>query len=172
MSMKIAGAAGGLCSIATVIALVLGSGNIRTNEEGLELIGNAEGCRMHPYICPAGVPSDGVGNTHGVRDGKTLEEIAADWKRNIQEAERCVNRYANGEALPVNAFSAATSLTFRVGCGKVRNSTVFGLFREGPAAYRAACNQFPRWRYANGVVLPGLATRSEDERALCMKDVQ
>lgn len=170
--IKKAGAAGGLCSVAAAIAFVLAGGNVRTNEEGLALIGNAEGCRLHPYTCPAGVLTDGIGNTHGVRDGKTLEEIAADWERNILDAERCVNRYATGADLPDNAFSAATSLTFRVGCGKVKNSTVFGLLREGPTALRSACQQFTRWKYAGGVVLPGLETRSNKEMALCMKDVK
>lgn len=169
MSARKAGAAGGVCSIVAVIAIVLGGGNIRTNQAGLELIGNAEGCRLHPYTCPAGVLTDGVGNTHGVRDGKTLQEIAHDWERNIIEAETCVNRYAKGGSLPDNAFSAATSLTFRVGCGKVRNSTLFTLFRKGPAAYRYACEQFPRWKYGGGKVLPGLVTRSKAERDLCLR---
>ncbi len=168
MSIRKAGAAGGLCSVVAAIAIVLSNGQVRTNKEGLELIGNAESCRLHPYVCPAGVLTDGIGNTHGVRDGKTLEEIAADWQRNILDAERCVNRFAAGGRIPDNAFSAATSLTFRVGCGKVQTSTLFQQLRRGDI--KAACQQFPRWRYAGGVVLPGLAIRSEKESALCMKD--
>lgn len=167
MTMKKAGAAGGICSIAAVIALVLGGGDVRTNKAGLELIGNAEGCRLHPYTCPAGVLTDGVGNTHGVRDGKTLDEIARDWERNILDAERCVNRYGAGGLLTDNAFSAATSLTFRVGCGKARSSTLFRMFRQGEQ--EAACDQFLRWRYAAGNELPGLVTRSQKERELCLR---
>lgn len=170
MSVRKAGAAGGICSVAAAIAIVLSHGQVRTNKEGLELIGNAESCRLHPYVCPAGVLTDGLGNTHAVRDGKTLEQIADDWQRNILVAERCVNRYGAGDRLPDNAFSAATSLTFRVGCGKVQTSTLFQMLRGGDL--KGACKQFPRWRYAGSVVLPGLATRSEEESALCMKDVR
>lgn len=170
MSVRKAGAAGGICSVAAAIAIVLSHGQVRTNKEGLELIGNAESCRLHPYVCPAGVLTDGVGNTHAVRDGKTLEQIADDWQRNILVAERCVNRYGAGDRLPDNAFSAATSLTFRVGCGKVQTSTLFQMLRGGDL--KGACKQFPRWRYAGSVVLPGLAARSEEESALCMKDVR
>ncbi|HCI6019553.1 TPA: lysozyme [Klebsiella quasipneumoniae subsp. quasipneumoniae] len=170
MSVRKVGAAGGICSVAAAIAIVLSHGQVRTNKEGLELIGNAESCRLHPYVCPAGVLTDGIGNTHAVRDGKTLEQIADDWQRNILVAERCVNRYGAGDRLPDNAFSAATSLTFRVGCGKVQTSTLFQMLRGGDL--KGACKQFPRWRYAGSVVLPGLATRSEEESALCMKDVR
>jgi len=162
--------AGAVCSIAAVMALVLAHGNIRTNEEGLALIGNAEGCRLDLYVCPAGVLTDGVGNTHGVRAGKTLDEIAFDWSRNIREAEQCVNRYGNGANIPDNAFSAAVSLTFRVGCGKARTSTLFQKLRYGDIP--GACDQFPRWRYAGGKVLPGLVTRSDAEAALCRKDAR
>ncbi|EOY5415877.1 lysozyme [Cronobacter turicensis] len=168
MSMKKAGAAGGACSVVAAIMLVLAGGNVRTNQEGLELIGNAEGCRVNPYVCPAGVLTDGIGNTHGVRYGKSMEQIAKDWERNILEAERCVIRYGAGDRLTEHAFSAAVSLTFRVGCGKVKNSTLFRMFRQGEQ--RAACDQFLRWRYAAGKELPGLVTRSQKERALCLKE--
>jgi len=142
------------------------SNSPRSNEEGLNLIGNAEGCRLDHYICPAGVLTDGVGNNHNVRAGKTLEEIADDWRGNILDAETCVNRYGNGANIPDNAFSAAVSLTFRVGCGNMRNSTMFSLFRNGDL--KAACNQFPRWVYGGGRVLPGLVTRAGKEEALCL----
>ena len=87
---KRAGATGAVCSVAAIIAIVLNAGHVRTNERGLELIGNAEGCRRDPYVCPAAVLTDGIGNTHGVKPGvrKTDKQIAADWERNILEAER------------------------------------------------------------------------------------
>ena len=66
---KKSGAVGVVCSVGTIIAIVLNAGHVRTNERGLELIGNAESCRRDPYVCPAGVLSDGIGNTHGVEAG-------------------------------------------------------------------------------------------------------
>jgi lysozyme len=77
------GVAGVACSVMTIIAIVVSNGHIRTNQRGLELIGNAESCRRDPYVCPAGVLTDGIGNTHGVKEGtrKTDQQIAADWEK-------------------------------------------------------------------------------------------
>lgn len=163
--------AGIVCSIGAIITLLLSGGQVRTNKEGLELIGNAEGCRRSPYTCPAGFATDGIGNTHDVVAGtvKTDEQIAEDWQRNILDAEWCVNQYADGKRLPDDVFSAAVSLTFRVGCGKVRKSTLFTMLLTGPRNYVTACHQFPRWKWAGGKVMPGLETRSLKEEALCLK---
>lgn len=80
---KKSGAAGVVCSVATIIAIVINAGHVRTNERGLELIGNAESCRRDPYLCPAGVLTDGMGNTHGVKPGtiKNDQQIAAEWEK-------------------------------------------------------------------------------------------
>lgn len=165
---KKSGAAGVVCSVGTIIAIVINAGHVRTNERGLELIGNAESCRRDPYVCPAGVLTDGMGNTHGVKPGtiKNDQQIAAEWEKNILDAETCVNRYANGKKLPDDTFSAAVSVTFRTGCGNMRSSTMFSLFRKGDL--QAACYQFPRWVYGGGRTLPGLVTRAGKEEALCL----
>ena len=168
MQNKKAGAAGIVCSVAAIIAIVLGNGHVRTNERGLELIGNAESCRRDPYVCPAGVLTDGMGNTHGVKPGtvKNDQQIAAEWEKNILDAESCVNRYANGRNLSDDTFSAAVSVTFRAGCGNMRSSTMFSLFRKGDL--KGECYQFARWVYGGGRVLPGLVTRAGKEEALCL----
>ena len=54
MKGKTAAGGGAICAIAVMITIVMGNGNVRTNRAGLELIGNAEGCRRDPYMCPAG----------------------------------------------------------------------------------------------------------------------
>lgn len=162
------GAAGTVCAVGAIIAIVLNAGHVRTNQRGLELIGNVESCRRNPYVCPAGVLTDGIGNTHGVKAGtrKTDTQIAADWEKNILAAEKCVNNYANGEKLSDNTFSAVTSITFNVGCGAMQKSTMFWQLRQGHIA--DACQQFPRWVYASGVKLPGLVTRRAAEKQLCL----
>ncbi len=166
-----AGAAGAVCSVGAIIALVLGMGNVRTNERGLELIGNAESCRRDPYVCPAGVITDGIGNTHGVKPGvrKTDEQIAKDWQANILEAEKCVNAYGNGKSLSDNTFSAVTSITFNCGCATMRTSTLFKKLQQGEI--KQACEQFPRWVYGGGQVLPGLVTRRNSEKQLCLDGI-
>ena len=171
---KKSGAAGVVCSVGAIITIVLNAGHVRTNERGLELIGNAESCRRDPYVCPAGVLTDGIGNTHGVKAGtrKNDAQIAADWEKNILNAERCVNSYGNGGKLSDDTFSAVTSITFNIGCGTMHKSTLYAFLREGPKAWPLACNQFPRWVYAGKTILPGLVTRREAEKQLCMDGLQ
>ena len=168
MQNKKIGATGAVCSIGAIIAIVLSSGSVRTNEHGLELIGNAESCRRDPYVCPAGYLTDGIGNTHGVNAGvrKTDAQIAQDWGKNILDAERCVNSHANGKQLSDNTFSAVTSITFNVGCVGMQQSTMFKLLRQGKT--EQACQQFPRWVYAGGKKLNGLVTRRNAEMKLCL----
>lgn len=160
--------AGGLCLVAAIIAIVVSNGTVRTSEKGLELIGNAESCRRDPYVCPAGVLTDGIGNTHGVKAGviKTDAQIAADWEKNILEAESCVNKYGNGKKLNQSQFDAVTSITFNAGCAQMQKSTMFRMLREGK--FTEACYQFPRWTYGGGKQLPGLVARRDKERALCL----
>ncbi|WP_145537312.1 lysozyme [Yersinia alsatica] len=160
--------AGGLCSVAAIIAIVVSNGTVRTSEKGLELIGNAESCRRDPYVCPAGVLTDGIGNTHGVKSGviKTDIQIAADWEKNILEAESCVNKYGNGKKLNQGQFDAVTSITFNAGCAQMQKSTMYRMLRD--SKFTEACNQFPRWTYGGGKQLPGLVTRRDKERALCL----
>lgn len=160
--------AGGLCSVAAIIAIVVSNGTVRTSEKGLELIGNAESCRRDPYVCPAGVLTDGIGNTHGVKAGiiKTDTQIAADWEKNILEAESCVNKFGNGKKLSQGQFDAVTSITFNAGCAQMQKSTMYRMLRD--SKFTEACNQFPRWTYGGGKQLPGLVTRRDKERALCL----
>lgn len=165
-------AASAVCSIAAVIALVVANhgDEIRTPSEALEIIGNAEGCRREPYMCPAGVMTDGVGNTTGVKSGKSLEQIAADWARNISEAEKCVNRHFNGARMPQSAFGAMVSMVFNHGCQRQafnRDGSKTQIKRMAEVGdWRGMCNQIPRWD--SGGKWPGIIKRRAKEQALCL----
>lgn len=171
------GKVGGACSVLTMIAIMITSysDEFRTSAEGLEIIGNAEGCRRDPYICPADVLTVGIGSTEF--GGEPIDpkkiysdlEIAERWKNDIKIAEHCVNKYANGYWVPQGVFDAATSLTFNVGCGATRKSTMFRKIRSGD--YVGACNELPKWVRAGNKVLKGLVIRREKERALCLADL-
>lgn len=172
-----AGKAGVVCSIAAAIAVVIAHGVARTNEAGLEIIGDAEGCRKDPYICPAGVPTDGIGNTHNVHAGKTRDQIAADWEKNILFAEKCVNAQFRGRDMPDNAFSAMTSAAFNMGCGSLTKyysparkayfeTSIHKYANKGDWAMM--CNHLPDFVNGGGEKLPGLVIRREKEKALCL----
>jgi lysozyme len=179
-------AGGGVCIVMVIIGLVLGNGQVRTNKEGLELIGNAEGCRRDPYRCPAGDLTDGIGNTHNVHAGvrKTDQQIADDWQKNILIAEKCVNTTFNGAHMNDNQFSAMTSAVFNLGCSGLgyyhgtgeHRAEVYptGILKDALAEnWPAMCDQLMDFDHAivdkKSVVLPGLKTRREKERDLCLK---
>lgn len=178
---KIAKAGSVVCSVSAIIAIVMTSGNVRTNQAGLELIGNAESCRRDPYVCPAGVLTDGIGNTHNVFSGKTDQQIARDWEKNISIAEDCVNRHFRGRSMSDNAFSAMTSAAFNVGCNGLQryySPARKGWFETSIHKYAQAgnwtmmCNHLPDFVNSGGKKLPGLVTRRDKEKALCLKAEQ
>ena len=167
----------GVCSVLAVIGIMYTnfSHEIRLSPAGAEIIGNAEGCRREPYKCPSDVLTVGIGSTE--YSGLPIEpkriytdlEIAERWKNDIQVAEKCVNQYGNGRNLPQSVFDAATSITFNVGCGAMRKSTMFKYLNAGK--YVQACNELSRWTRAGGRVLPGLVSRREKEKQLCLTPV-
>ena len=187
-----------LCSVAAVIGLVTGGttlygdefvqpvgqvviegqqlGELRVTPKGLDLIGNAEGCRLEPYRCPAGLKTNGIGNTTGVpNQAVTHEQVAKDWVKNIKESERCViaAESVSGKRMTNGQFDALTSFVFNFGCTKfLRNkdgsfTRVYAAIREGN--YHKACSHIPEWVKNQGVVLPGLVNRRNKEYVRCME---
>lgn len=171
------GKVGGACSVLTMIAVMVTNygDEFRTSIAGLEIIGNAEGCRRDPYKCPADVLTVGVGSTEA--SGESIDphkiytdiEIAKRWKNDIVIAERCVNRFANGKQMPQSVFDSVVSIVFNVGCGALSHSTLFR--KANIQDWQGVCNEFPRWVYAGGKKLRGLEIRREKERKLCLTDL-
>ena len=167
----------GACSVLSIIGIMYANfgSELRLSRAGAEIIGNAEGCRRDPYKCPADVLTVGIGSTDS--SGLPIDpkrrytdlEIAERWKNDIQLAEKCVLAYGNGRALPQSVFDSAVSITFNVGCGAVRKSTLFKYLNSGK--YELACNEYPRWNKAGGKVLPGLVSRRAKEKTLCLSDL-
>jgi len=167
---KIKHSAVSVCAVSSIIAILMSSDTgLRTNQRGLELIGNAESCRTQPYMCPANVLTVGIGSTTNVKPGKTYthEEIAAMWASDMKAAEKCVNLYANGRMMNDNQFSAVSSLTFNIGCGNLQTSTLARYANR--QQWGEMCGQLNRWVYANGKKLNGLVKRRADEHKLCME---
>ncbi|WP_233141670.1 lysozyme [Aggregatibacter actinomycetemcomitans] len=167
----------GVCSVVSIIGIMYAQfgTEIRLSPKGAEIIGNAEGCRRDPYKCPADVLTVGIGSTEA--GGEEIDpkrrytdfEIAERWKNDIKIAESCVNRFAKGEQLPQSVFDSAVSITFNVGCGRIQRSTLFKKLNAGD--YAGACNEYAKWVYAGKTKLPGLVTRREKEKALCLTDL-
>ncbi|RKS86907.1 lysozyme [Orbus hercynius] len=162
-----------ICSVGVIIGIVLTNyrDDISISRQGLEIIGNAESCRNEPYYCPANILTIGIGSTTGQIEQRIYsdDEIAVRWVSDIKQAEQCVNQYASGAKLPQSVFDATVSITFNVGCSKMKMSTMYRYLNTGD--YQAACHELPRWNKSAGKVLNGLVIRREKERELCLSDL-
>lgn len=175
-----------LCSAAAVAAaFVVQNKNLapekqsRISEQGVALIVDVEGCTRNAYKCPADVWTNGVGNTHNVDKNKilTIDEVAADLRENIKNAEQCILDHFNGAAMKQNQFDAMTSLAFNVGCGNIKTyyskqqgkripTTIWRAAQQQD--WRTMCGRIEDFNKAGGRVLKGLQRRREREKALCL----
>lgn len=148
-------------------------GELIVSPKALEVIGNAEGCRRSPYTCPAGLKTDGIGNTHGVTDGiKSDEQIAIDWTRNIIAAQNCLASSGDVASMSQGQVDAFTSFIFNTGCTRFKHNRdggetrIYHKIKQG--WFTDACNELKYWRKGGGKILPGLVKRRELEANLCL----
>jgi lysozyme len=135
------------------------------------LVRQFEGCRLQAYLCPAGVPTIGVGHTRGVRMGDRCTVQQADvWlSQDLEDAGAVV---ASLVKRPLNQgqFDALTSFIFNFGATKFASSTLLALLNKG--LYGSAAAEFPKWVHSAGTVLPGLVKRRAAEQALFLADAK
>lgn len=142
------------------------------NEKGLEIIRRSESFRPEWYKCPAGVWTIGYGTTENSLPGVNRSLIRhpidkAQAERWLQESiaaqyEPVVERRVRVE-LSSNMFSALVSLVYNIGSA-FTNSTLLRKLNTGD--YDGAADEFARWIYADGRVLPGLVKRRKAEQML------
>jgi len=144
---------------------------LRINQRGLNLIKHFEGLVLTAYRDPVGIWTIGYGHTGpevGPGDRITAAQAEALLRQDLVRFE---NGVRNLVKVPLNSnqFSALVSFTFNVGTGAFANSTM--LRRLNQRDYRGAADQFSRWVYGGGRVLPGLVRRRNEERALFLAPV-
>lgn len=138
---------------------------MRTSRKGIEFIKAHEGLRLKAYQDAAGVWTIGYGHTYNVKMGDRITEEQAERLliSDLIVAETEINRY--GFDLTQNQFDALVSFVYNVGAGNFRSSTLLKRIKENPN-HPDIQNQFKRWIYAGGRVLPGLVKRREEEAKL------
>jgi lysozyme len=140
------------------------------NPAGLDLVKSSEGLRLQAYQDTGGIWTIGYGHTLGVSPGMVITEAqATDFLRqDLAAAEGFVREVTADVATSDGQFSAMVSLTFNIGAGGFKRSTVLRMHRQGN--YPAAGNAFLLWDkgHVDGqlVVLKGLLRRRNDERFL------
>ena len=138
---------------------------MNTSPKGIALIIEFEGLRLKAYQCPGGVWTIGYGHTAGVKPGMVITEAQAEeyLKANLIAFERYLNGL--GLALNQNQFDALISFIYNVGTGHFSNSTLLRKVRANPQD-NSIVDEFLRWVYSKGRVLPGLQRRRLAEMKL------
>ena len=152
--------------------------------EALQLIEDFEGYhrklpdgRAAPYLCPARVPTIGIGTTfYEDRRKVTLADLPISHDRahellafELRECEGGISRYTT-RRLHALAFGALVSFAYNCGVGAYRASGLRRAVNAGEDQRAAA--EFLKWRLAGGVVLAGLERRRRAEAALYLKGIR
>jgi GH24 family phage-related lysozyme (muramidase) len=154
--------------------------DMKTSEDGKRRIKRFESLRLKAYLCPAGIPTIGYGETEGVtledvRRGRTCTQVEAE-----QLFARCLLRFER-QVFDVctnkpnqNQFDALVSLAYNIGMIGFSKSTVLKAHNRGDTA--SAARAFGLWNNAtiNGKlqVVPGLVTRRAQEAGLYLQPIQ
>ena len=138
---------------------------MNTSPKGIALIKEFEGLRLKAYKCPGGVWTIGYGHTAGVKPGMVISEAQAEeyLKADLIAFERYLNDL--GLALNQNQFDALVSFIYNVGTGNFSSSTLLRKVRANPQD-NSIMDEFLRWVYSKGRVLPGLQRRRLAEMKL------
>ena len=139
---------------------------MKTSEQGLDLIRNAEGLRLAAYLCPAGILTIGYGHTGP--DVKTGQKITAEQANEllVKDVERFEKAVSELVTVPIKQgmFDALISFSFNLGAGALKGSTLLKKLNAHDIA--GAADEFLKWNKAKGKVLKGLTERREREREL------
>ena len=150
---------------------------MKVSKKGLEVIKKHEGFKSKPYLCPAGIPTIGYGNTY-YPDGskvkltdKPLSKDIADvlLRLVVEDFEECVNKYVKSD-INQNQFDALVSFAYNLGCGNLKKSTLLKKVNANPCDITIS-NEFAKWDKAGGRRLRGLTIRRHDEAVLYFTDI-
>ncbi|WP_343347686.1 lysozyme [Sphingomicrobium sp. XHP0239] len=123
-----------------------------------------EGLRLEPYRDVIGVPTVCYGETRvEMRAYSKVECDALLAKALRNDFGLRVASSAPGIWTQPYEWAAHTSLTFNIGLGAYRKSSVLRLYREGKPV--EACRFMRRYRFAGGRVIQGLVNRREGHGA-------
>jgi len=141
-------------------------------EKGFELIKEFEGCKLESYKCSAGVWTIGYGSTFyedgtPVKEGEKITQERADelFQRTLVSYVNCVLKGLGKTKVNQNQFDAMVSLTYNIGCGNFKKSSVLSKTNINPKDASIA-NSFLLWNKAGGKVIKGLTRRREAEAEL------
>ncbi|MBJ9702953.1 lysozyme [Acinetobacter calcoaceticus] len=138
--------------------------------EGINQICNFEGLKLSAYDDGTGVWTIGYGtmrypNGKRVSEGDrcSLEQAKTYMQHDLKIFERAVSSSVT-VPLQQHQFDALVSLTYNIGVGAFKHSTLLKKLNSGD--YKEAANQFDVWVNAGGKRLQGLVNRRAMEKKL------
>lgn len=141
----------------------------KISKRGIELIKKFEGLKLKPYLCSAGVPTIGYGNTF-YENGKKVQlsdpvisQERADQLLSftLTSFEKYVDSYCRDD-ISQNQFDALVSFCFNLGPNSLKSSTLLKKVNINPTDPTIK-DEFLKWTKAGGRVLKGLVTRRTAE---------
>lgn len=143
------------------------------SNNGMKLLEQFEGLRLEAYLDSASIATIGFGsikypNGKKVKLGdKITKDQAKEYKlHDLKEFESTVNTSVK-VPLTQNQYDALVSLSYNIGSGAFKNSTL--LKKLNSSDYKGAADQFLVWNKVNSKKLQGLVNRREAERNLFLK---
>ena len=135
---------------------------MKTSRKGIDFIKRHEALRLNAYLDAVGVWTIGYGHTKTAKKGMTITEAEAE--KLLVDDLKTAEEEINSHNLPLkqHQFDALVSFVFNVGVGNFRRSTLLKRLKANPNDPDIA-NQFKRWVYGGGKVLPGLVRRRNEE---------
>ena len=145
---------------------------MKISENGLKLIKKFEGLSLKPYLCSAGVPTIGWGNTfyENMKKVTLQDEPITEERANSLFNFLVTTNYVNVVNRLVivdinqNQFDALVSFVYNLGSGNFEKSTL--LKKVNQSDFIGASLEFEKWNRAGGKVLSGLTKRRLSEREL------
>ena len=132
-----------------------------------------EGLYLKPYLCPAGVPTQGFGTVNKpdgtkvqLTDAPITPEVAEAWLQH-QIQTQCLPaaiRMTPALAGDEEAIGAIADFIYNLGASRYKVSTLRRRLNAGE--WGEAQREIRRWTRANGRVLKGLQLRREAEAGL------
>lgn len=134
------------------------------------LIRRFEGCRLLPYLCPAGVWTCGWGSTGpDVFPGRAWTQEYADARLAADAVRFARGTLALCPKLTGDRLCAVADFAYNLGLGRLKSSTLRR--KINVRNWTGAARELRKWINGGGRVLLGLVLRREAEaRLLCSND--
>jgi len=143
----------------------------------VKLVEQFEGLYLKPYLCPAGVPTIGLGSTYyengkrvSLKDPAITKERAYElFKHTLKQYEKDVDTFTRDD-INQNQFDALVDFAYNCGSGNLKSSTLLKKVNLYPTDPMIA-EEFRKWNKGGGKILKGLVRRRQAELELYFKHI-